>query len=183
MDAFLHVLGGEAEQMELIDGRVLLIEPPSRTHDLLATRMREVLRRQLSGRPWRVLHDVMVCVADRHALRPDVVVVFEGWDPSDGVVVNPAIIVEVMSASSAVRDRGCKRAAYFEIADLQHYVLISTRAHSLELFSRQGEREWLYRSYCDDLSRMIELPGFDLCIHMAAVYQGVELDERRWRED
>jgi Uma2 family endonuclease len=93
----------------------------------------------------------------------------------------PAIVVEVMSPSTAVRDRGSKRLAYFEVADLQHYVLVSTEGSFLEVFSRCAASQWSYRSYSDDLSPMVELADFGVCIHLAAIYQGIDLDGRRGR--
>ena len=55
-----------------------------------------------------------------------------------------------MSPTTAVRDRGAKRLAYFQIADLQHYVLLSSGQYCLEIFSAHRPGEWAYRRYCDD---------------------------------
>jgi Kdo2-lipid IVA lauroyltransferase/acyltransferase len=171
------------EDGELIGGRFVPLETPSTAHEMLAGRVRDALRRQLRGRPWRVLHHVALRVGDAHLLRPDAMVLFTEPGTASGTAGGPAIVVEVMSPSTAVRDRGSKRLAYFEIADLQHYVLVSTEGYFLEVFSRCAASQWSYRSYSDDLSPMVELADFDVCIHLAAIYQGIELDGRRGRRE
>ncbi len=173
------------EDGELIGGRFVPLETPSAAHEMLAGRVRDALRRQLllRGRPWRVLHHVALRVGEAHLLRPDAMVLFGEPGAACGAAGGPAIVVEVMSPSTSVRDRGSKRLAYFEIADLQHYVLLSTEGYFLEMFSRCAASQWSYRSYSDDLSPMVELADFDVCIHLAAIYQGIDLDGRRGRRE
>jgi Uma2 family endonuclease len=171
------------EDGELIGGRFVPLETPSPAHEMLAGRVRDALRRQLRGRPWRVLHDTALRVGDAHVLRPDAMVSFGEPGADRGAAGGPVIVVEVMSPSTAVRDRGSKRLAYFEIADLQHYVLVSAEGYFLEVFSRYAAGEWSYRSYSDDLSPMVQLADFDVCIHLAAIYQGIDLDGRKGRRE
>ena len=86
-----------------------------------------------------------------------------------------------MSPTTAVRDRGAKRLAYFQIADLQHYVLVSSGQYCLEIFSRCTAGEWSCRRYCEELDRLVELAGFDVCLPLMALYEGIDLDEKGWR--
>jgi Uma2 family endonuclease len=173
-----QLLGHEIANHELIGSRVVPIEAPSVAHALLVARVQDVLSRQLIGRPWRVLRDTQVRAGEAHVLRPDVMVAFQAPGAPTHVLPDPAIVVEVMSPTTAVRDRGAKRLGYFQIADLQHYVLLSSSQHCLEVFSRQSGSEWCYRNYSDDSSRLVELPGFDICLHLMAIYEGIDLDEQ-----
>jgi Uma2 family endonuclease len=178
-----QLLEHEAASHELIGSRVVPIEAPSSAHALLVARVQEVLSRQLLGRPWRVLRDAQLRAGDAHVLRPDVMVAFQAPGDAPGALHEPAIVVEVMSPTTAVRDRGAKRLAYFQIADLQHYVLVSSGQYCLEIFSRRAASEWSYRSYADDLSRLVELSGFDICLPLMAIYEGIDLDEQGWRDE
>ncbi len=178
-----QLLGHEIASNELIGSRVIPIEAPSATHAALVARIQDVLGRQLMGRPWRVVRDAQVRAGDAHVLRPDLMVTFQAPGGAAGPLPDPVIVVEVMSPTTAVRDRGAKRLGYFQIADLQHYVLLSSSQYSLEIFSRQACSEWSYRNYADDLSRLIELPGFDVCLHMMAIYEGIDLDDQGWQDD
>jgi Uma2 family endonuclease len=178
-----QLLGHEVASHELIGSRVVPIEAPSAAHALLVARVQDVLGRQLVGRPWRVVRDAQVRAGDAHVLRPDVMVAFRAPGESAGAALDPAIVVEVMSPTTAVRDRGAKRLGYFQLADLQHYVLVSSSQYSLEIFSRQSCGEWSYRNYSDDLSRVVELPGFDIYLHLVAIYEGIDLDEQERQDE
>jgi Uma2 family endonuclease len=177
-----QLLDDDAMRHELIGSRVVRIETPSRAHERLADRVADVLRRQLSGRPWAVRRDATVRIGDAHLVRPDVAVAFREPGAPAETQGAPAVIVEVMSPTTAVRDRGAKRLAYFQIADLQHYVLLSSGQYCLEIFSRSSPGEWAYRRYCDELSRLVELTGFDVCLPLMALYEGIDLDQQAWRE-
>jgi hypothetical protein len=50
------------------------------------------------------------------------------------------------------------------------------------VFSRAAPGEWSCRRYCDELGRLVELPGFDVCLPLMALYEGIDLDEKAWRE-
>jgi Uma2 family endonuclease len=178
-----RLLDHEAASHELIGSRVVPIEAPSSAHARLVARVQDVLGRQLVGRPWRVVRDAQVRAGDAHVLRPDLLVAFQGPGAAAGTLPDPAIVVEVTSPTTAVRDRGAKRLAYFQIADLQHYVLLGSSQYCLEIFSRLAASEWSYRNYSDDLSRLVELPGFDICLHLMAIYEGIDLDEQDWQDD
>jgi Uma2 family endonuclease len=177
-----QLLDDDAARHELIGSRVVRIETPSSTHHRLAGRVAEILRRQLSGRPWEVRRNPVVRVGDAHLVRPDVAVQFREPGAAAGADRDPAIVVEVMSPTTAVRDRGAKRLAYFQLADLQHYVLLSSGQYCLEIFSRYAPGEWSCRRWCDEISRLVELPGFDVCLPLMALYEGIDLDEKAWRE-
>ena len=178
-----QLLGHEIASNELIGSRVVPIEAPSAAHAALVGRVQDVLGRQLMGRPWRVVRDAQVRAGDAHVLRPDVMVAFQAPAPGGSPLPGPAVVVEVMSPTTAVRDRGAKRLGYFQIADLQHYVLLSSSQYCLEIFSRQACGEWSYRNYADDLSRLIELQGFGVCLHLMAIYEGIDLDEQGWQDE
>jgi Uma2 family endonuclease len=147
-----QLLDDELARHELIGSRVVRIETPSANHERLALRAAELLRRQLSGRPWQVLRNAVVRVGDAHVLRPDVMVAFRAPGAAADAIGEPAIVVEVMSPTTAVRDHGAKRLAYFQIPDLQHYVLVSSGQYCVEIFSRCTADECTYRRYCEDLT-------------------------------
>jgi Uma2 family endonuclease len=178
-----RLLDHEAASHELIGSRVVPIEAPSSAHAQLVARVQDVLCRQLVGRPWRVVRDAQVRAGDAHVLRPDLMVTFQAPGAPAAAHPDPAIVVEVTSPTTAVRDRGAKRLAYFQIGDLQHYVLLGSSQYCLEIFSRQAPSEWSYRNYSDDLSRLVELPGFDICLHLMAIYEGIDLDEQGWQDE
>ena len=76
---------------------------------------------------------------------PDVVVTCEEekyLDNEFDTLINPTIIVEVLSATTQDYDRGTKFMLYRSIPSLQHYVLISSLEHSIEIYTRDGA-QWI----------------------------------------
>jgi Uma2 family endonuclease len=82
------------------------------------------------------------------ATYPDVTIVCgpRELDPEDAnTVVNPTLLVEVLSPSTAEYDRGGKFENYKLIPSLRHYVLVSSDERRLEVWSRGTSDEWTLR--------------------------------------
>lgn len=79
------------------------------------------------------------------ATYPDVTIVCgpRELDPEDAnTVVNPTVLVEVLSPSTAEYDRGGKFENYKLIPSLRHYVLVSTDERRVDVWSRSGSDGW-----------------------------------------
>ena len=77
---------------------------------------------------------------------PDIVVVCDPPRYGDGrhdTVLNPALIVEVLSPSTEAYDRGFKFAQYRTLESLQEYALVSQSEPRVEIFRRQPSGDWL----------------------------------------
>ncbi len=91
---------------------------------------------------------VRIRAADR-ATCPDIHIVCGEVqrDPDDvNAVVNPIVIVEVLSDSTADSDRSEKFADYRKLASLREYVLVSQRERRVEIYRREGRR-WTLDEY------------------------------------
>jgi Uma2 family endonuclease len=76
---------------------------------------------------------------------PDIVVSCEEekyLDNEFDTLLNPAIVIEVLSETTQDYDRGTKFMLYRSIPSLKHYVLISSLEHSIEIYTRDGE-QWI----------------------------------------
>jgi Uma2 family endonuclease len=107
---------------------------------------------------------------------PDVVVVcgepqFAG-DTFD-ILLNPTVIIEVLSESTEAYDRGLKFALYRSLESLAEYLLISSQRVSAELFSRQADGRWLLTA-CTRLEDSIDLQSVDAHLLLADLYEKVD---------
>lgn len=105
---------------------------------------------------------------------PDVSVVcgkpqLEGND----VLLNPLVIVEVLSDSAERYDRGLKFARYRRIESLQEYVLVAQSDPRVEVFRRQGDGSWSLRVY-EGLRDTARLDSVGAMIPLGRLYQDVE---------
>lgn len=106
---------------------------------------------------------------------PDIVVVCGApvfHDAERDVVLNPTLVLEVLSPTTEVYDKGEKFAAYQSIGSLREYVLIPQRSRRIEQYSRLEPGSWLYSlAECDASS--IHLRSVNLEIRMDEIYAGV----------
>ncbi len=84
-------------------------------------------------------------------------------------VVNPVLIVEVLSQSTEAHDRGLKFAQYRLIESLMEYVLVSQSEPRVESFLRQPGREWLLTESVG-LDSVSILRSLDITIPLAEIY-------------
>ena len=171
--AFLDRARETKERLELRGGRIFVTTRAGRVHDQLKARTAAILRRQLQGRPWRVLEGEAVQLDDQNVLRPDVAIVFAGRERAP-VAGEPVAVVEVIEPATADFDRGERGQHYRDVRSLEHYVLIASDAQRIELFTREAARSWSYRSY-DGLHRMVPLAALDLSLLLASVYEGIDI--------
>lgn len=134
---------------EYIDGVVYTKGGTSLRHSLVTLNAAAELLIQLRGRSLSVcLNDMKVRLPDsRKFFYPDVVVV--GGEPHfhderTDVLLNPILIVEVLSESTEAFDRGGKFQAYQRLESLQEYILISQHKPVVEQYVRQSEATWKY---------------------------------------
>ena len=108
---------------------------------------------------------------------PDVVVIcgeVEYHDRFRDVIVNPTMIVEVLSQSTESFDRGEKFTRYqLWNPTLRDYVLISQNKPQIEHFHRLPDGAWKYKLYTG-LKAAIKLPSIQITLKLAEVYERVE---------
>ncbi len=139
-------IANDAEiKREYISGEIVAMSGGTVAHARLISRVSAIFDRALDGRPCIVLPSdlrVRIRAADR-ATYPDVFVVC--GDPErdaddDHAVVNPTLIVEVLSDSTADFDRIDKFAAYRRLPALREYMLVAQDERRIEVYRRDGRR-------------------------------------------
>lgn len=133
---------------EFIDGEVFAMTGASRAHNLIAGNIFTALKQQLRESHCEVyISDMRVGIPAANLYTyPDVVVVcgepkFE--DEHVDTLLNPVLITEVLSKSTAAYDRTAKFAYYRTIESLTEYLLIAQDEHHVEQYVRQPDGHWL----------------------------------------
>jgi Uma2 family endonuclease len=133
---------------EYIAGEIVAMSGGTIAHGRLIGRATDLLNRALDGKRCIVLPSdlrVRIRSAER-ATYPDLHVVcgeLERDPDDDHAVVNPTVIVEVLSDSTEGSDRTDKFAAYRRLSSLREYVLISQHERRVEVYRRDGRRWYL----------------------------------------
>lgn len=91
-------------------------------------------------------------------------------------LLNPAVLIEVLSPSTEARDRGFKSAQYRRIESLQEYALVSQTEPRVEIFRRQTGGNWLLTE-ATGLEASCRFESIDCSIAMKDVYDKVTFGE------
>ena len=107
-------------------------------------------------------------------LYPDVIVVcgeprFE--DDTFDTLLNPIVVIEVLSPSTAAYDRGEKFEYYKQLASLQEYILISQDKVRVEHYCRR-EAQWNHNTF-QHLEDVLSLPSIECEVPLRAIYRRV----------
>ena len=106
---------------------------------------------------------------------PDVVAVCEDAQLEDAhldTLLNPTVLIEVLSRSTEAYDRGEKAEHYRRLPSLAEYLLVSQDKPHLEHYLRQPDNRWLL-SEISDMHALVSLPAIACTLALAAVYDRV----------
>jgi Uma2 family endonuclease len=167
---------------ERVDGEIYAMAGASERHNTIASNVHGELYNHLKKSPCRVYSSDMRIHASAQGnyLYPDVAVVcgtprFD--DRYRDNLLNPVLIVEVLSESTESYDRGRKSAVYRQIESLREYVLIEQERCHVEHYRRQFDNTWILTEY-NRLGDSVELPCLQCSLALRDVYDKVELDEQ-----
>ena len=129
------------QRHEFLDGHVFAMAGGSPEHGALAAAFIRELGVALHGKPCRVFSsDVRVRIAETGLTTyPDASVVYgrlETHGEDKDAIVNPILLIEVLSDSTEAYDRGAKAAHYRRIPSLREYVLVSQNERRIEVCRR-----------------------------------------------
>jgi len=94
-------------------------------------------------------------------------------DKSPALLVNPALIVEVVSKSTANQDRGEKFMLYRQISSLRQYLLLDSTTVHAELHTRQPATDHWLLTETRELSAVLDLSSVGCTLPLARLYQEV----------
>jgi len=166
---------------EYFAGEIFAMTGASERHILVVTNVSGELRTLLKKRPCKVYSNDMRVKVSQTGLYtyPDVVVVcgkpeFEG-DRED-ILLNPTLVVEVLSESTEAYDRGKKFEHYRRIPSLGEYLLIAQDRCRIEQFIKQDDGKWLF-SEVNSPDAIVKLPSVDCELSVAEVYDKVDFEK------
>jgi Uma2 family endonuclease len=94
-------------------------------------------------------------------------------DVETETLLNPTIIIEVVSPYTEGADRGRKFACYRTLPSLTHYVLVEPNAPSIDLYDRQPDGRWLLTAL-SGLEATLTVDTAGLALPLADIYQRVK---------
>jgi Uma2 family endonuclease len=162
---------------EYYNGRMYAMSGASYKHVVITCNLSRELGNILKKRPCTVLtNDLRLRVAPGGLYTyPDLVVVCgepQFADNQADTLLNPLLIVEILSPSTEAYDRGFKFAQYRTLESLREYALVSQQEPRVEVFRRQSGGEWLL-SDSAGLDAACRFDSVDCAVALAEVYDKV----------
>ncbi|MEZ4658525.1 MAG: Uma2 family endonuclease [Caldilineaceae bacterium] len=165
---------------EYIDGRMVEMPGASEVHNTIVSNIIISIGIQLRGRPGKVYSSdmrVRIPATDRYTY-PDVVAITNKpalEEDEFDVLVNPAVIVEVLSDSTSNYDRGEKFQNYRTIETLQEYLMIYQDSPRVEHYVRQSDGQWLF-SETTNVAEIVYIPTIECDLPLSEIYDDVDFD-------
>ncbi|MBA3767810.1 MAG: Uma2 family endonuclease [Acidobacteria bacterium] len=164
---------------EYVNGEMVAMTGASRKHNLIVVNIAGEIRQQLRGRPCELYaNDMRVRVpATRLYTYPDVSVVCDEPQFEDDYVdtlLNPALIIEVLSESTEAYDRGKKFGSYRTIESLAEYLLVAQDEYRIEQYVKQPDGRWLLSDYRSP-EDLVELVSIQCQLALKEVFDKVAL--------
>ncbi|MCL4828922.1 MAG: Uma2 family endonuclease [Caldilinea sp.] len=161
-------------------GKVYAMAGASERHNLIVVNLVALLHGQLRRRTCTVYpSDMRVKVVTEGLYTyPDISVVcgapqFE--DEHRDTLLNPTLIVEVLSPSTENYDRGRKFQSYRSLPSLMEYVLVAQDQAHVEHYIRQPDGRWLLAEY-STLAATVRIDAIGCELTLTDIYEKVELD-------
>jgi Uma2 family endonuclease len=162
------------EKSELIGGEIVAMAGASDKHNLISSNLFGEVWSRLKNSSCRIFSSDMRVKAKKGSYYyPDLVVVCgdrKYEDSKKDSLLNPKVIIEILSKSTKLKDRNEKLDSYTALESLTDYILISQDEMRIEHFIKNGEKEWKVRFLTEKSDKLI-LESINCEVLVEEVYQ------------
>jgi Uma2 family endonuclease len=179
-EQYLRAEETAVERHEFRSGQMIDMAGGTSDHAAIASNLLGEIRAQLKGKPRRAFGSDLRVRTDEagHYAYPDVFVVcgnIEYHQPEKRTtVVNPRVIIEVLSTSTETADRGIKFTDYRSIQAVQEYFLVSQLRTEVESFYRQPDGIWAFGPRYTKPDQSVKFRSLEIEIPVSEIYAGVQ---------
>lgn len=186
VDEYLAYERTALERHEYVDGRVRLMESAHERQAIITVNLIAELSNQLKGRACTLFSpnmkvrsgvvtggatkgffsypDLMIACGERHF-----------HDQHTDALLNPTVIIEVLSANTEAYKRGAKFRRYREgIPTFTDYLLVSTTKPLIEHFTINRDNLWMIAATVTDLAESLPLASIDCTLKIVEVYDRID---------
>ena len=180
IEAYLEMENAAIEKHEYYKGEVFSMSGTKMPHNTITSNLFIALGQKLKGKKCKPYgSDMRVHIPSNTLFTyPDISIVCGGvitLNNDDYNVLNPTVIIEVLSKSTKNYDRGEKFRLYRDITTLKEYILADSESMHIEIFRLNENNHWELDEY-NDVADSITLQSIKETILMADIYEGVKLE-------
>ena len=177
-EEYLEIERKAEHKSEYYQGEMSLVPSVNLRHAAIVLNLACEVSRQLKHRPcWVTMSNLRLCVSPAGFYTyPDVIVVCgkaEHADEQQDTVLNPIVLMEVLSDATSNYDRGQKFELYRMLPSLREYIIVDSNAPHLELWTRRQDDTWLLTE-SNDPGHSVQLNSIECVLSLAEVYHKVD---------
>lgn len=178
-EQYLEIERKAEYKSEYCNGEMFAMSGARAPHNSLIWNFVAALAGQLRGGPCRGYpNDMRVQVSATGLYTyPDVIVVCgepQFLDETQDTLLNPTLIIEVLSPSTEAYDRGRKFEHYRSVPSLEQYVLVASDRMQIDCYTRQPGGQWLLTS-AGKPEELLTLESVRCTVKLSDLYEGVQL--------
>ncbi len=176
---YLTMEAAATEKSEYYQGEIFAMSGALLPHNIVTVNTMVFLHQKLKGKNCRPFNSDLRVHIEKNTLftYPDISVVCgkpETLDDDNFNLLNPIILIEVLSKSTKNYDRGDKFKLYRDIPTLKEYILINSEAVGVEVFRVNKQNHWELEEYKTD-EGALQIPALQLSIPLREIYEGTKL--------
>jgi Uma2 family endonuclease len=165
---------------EYHDGEIIEMTGGSINHNSILINLIVLLKLALRGTNYRLQSsDLRLWIPQyNRGLYPDLMIIAGEplfSDNRNDEILNPCVIIEVLSPSTSSYDRGDKFRYYRSIPQLNQYLLVSQGEILIESYSKTSENNWLLQEYTQARG-IISLDSLGISLNLVDIYEGVDFN-------
>jgi len=165
---------------EYHDGEIIEMTGVSINHNSILINLIVLLKLALRGTNYRLQSsDLRLWIPQyNRGLYPDLMIIAGEplfSDNRNDEILNPCLIIEVLSPSTSGYDRGDKFRYYRSIPQLNQYLLVSQGEILIESYSKTSENNWLLQEYTPARG-IISLDSLGISLNLVDIYEGVDFN-------
>jgi Uma2 family endonuclease len=173
VEEYLAIDRAAGRRSEYYDGEIFPVIAASWEHGRIALNAAHLLFDRLRGRPCRAVDSsVRVRVGPTKFVYPDFAVVCSQpvfIDEEQDTILNPKVIVEILSPTTSDYDYGGKFALYRSLASFEEYLLVAQDEPRIEVFRKTPDRRWILTSYVG-LDAIVRVESLQIDLPLAEIY-------------
>lgn len=187
IEEYLAMEETAAEKHEYYGGEVSAMAGASTNHNRIVRNVLTSLDNFLRGKDCEVFPSDLKVHIEKNSLfsYPDISVVcgeLETRNNRNDVIINPVVIMEVLSKKTVNYDRGEKFKLYRDIPSLQEYILISSAEYLIENFTKQSEPSWTFTEG-KGLDNALQVQKIGFSVDAKEIYRDVTVPAKQKKKN
>ena len=179
IEEYLEIENASPEKHEYYRGEVFAMSGAKVPHVRITDNILTALKHKLKGKPCQPFGSDLRIHVEANTLftYPDISIIcgdIISLNNDDYNVINPSVLIEVLSKSTRNYDRGEKFKLYRDIPTLKEYVLVDSEVVAVEIFRLNANHHWELEEYNNTIEGF-EIHAINTSLSFAEVYEGTKL--------